>query len=74
MLVTIIARRGQAPSKRTTPSDGDKPHRNEHRLKARLRNEEVTTRLAQKVTTRLALEATTRLALKATTRLARVEP
>jgi hypothetical protein len=33
MLVTIIARRGQAPSKRTPPSDGDKPRRNEHRLK-----------------------------------------
>ena len=74
MLVTIIARRGQAPSKRTLPSDGDKPRRNEHRLKARLRNEEVTTRLAQEATTRLAQEVTTRLAQEATTRLARVEP
>ena len=35
-------------------SDGDKPRRNEQRLKARLRNEEATTRLAQKATTRLA--------------------
>jgi hypothetical protein len=59
-------RRGETPSKRTPPSDGDKSRRNEQRLKARLRNEEVTTRLAQK--------ATTRLAQKATTRLARVEP
>jgi len=54
MLVTIIVRRGRAPSKRTLPSDGDEPRRNEHRLKASLRNEEVTTRLAQKATTRLA--------------------
>ncbi len=29
------------------PSDGDKPRRNEHRLKAILRNEEATTRLAR---------------------------
>ncbi len=29
------------------PSDGDKPHRNEHRLNVRLRNEEATTRLAR---------------------------